>query len=116
MRSFIDLTGRVLTKSLVSVVLLLSLAAAGFAQLARVGPVDPFDGFPKWYQDKNGVALEHCVPDAAELAAGLCLLLPGNMTFPVVFPTSYPGESFYFAADASIALPSGGTAKLTIGH
>jgi Putative Ig domain len=101
---------------LATLLMLLAFVSAGFAQLARVGPVDPFDGFPQWYQDKNGIALEHCIPNPAELAAGLCLLLPGNMTFPVVFPTSYPDESFYFAADATIALPGGGTAKLVIGH
>jgi hypothetical protein len=32
------------------------------ADLAVVGPIDPVHGFPKWFQDSNGVALEIAPP------------------------------------------------------
>jgi Putative Ig domain len=109
--------GRTLKTATQCIALGLTLLAASSAsaQLARVGPVDPADGFPKWYQDKNGVALEHCVPNPSELTAGLCLLLPGDMSFPVSFPDAYPDESFYYNATADMTV-NGGRARLVISH
>jgi hypothetical protein len=76
-----------------------------FAQaqgLASVGPTDPGNGFPQFYQDKAGTALEPCI---ANLAAGdPCAIaavvpIPGA---PVVFPTNFPSEWFYWTGNARI--------------
>ena len=76
--------------------------ASAFADLARVGPIDPANGFPLWYQDKNGLVLDKCFP-TSNLAGGdpggaqqnACLL-----TFPppYTFPTNFPDEFFYLRA------------------
>src|SRR4051794_11988108 len=100
-----------------SMLFLLTLATLGTAnaQLARVGPVNPSHGFPEWYQDYTGIALDLCLPDPNELNAGLCLLLPGDIPgFPIVFPTSFPEEAFFYNATAQITLPNGGRATLVI--
>jgi hypothetical protein len=82
----------------------LSVAAGVSAQtegLERVGPVQPANGFPAWYQDKTGLTLEFCQPtNQAELDGGWCLLLPGDTTVPEVFPTTFADEHFYWAGDA----------------
>jgi Bacterial Ig domain len=72
------------------------------AQLARVGPVDPANQFPRWYQDKTGLALDHCLPqNQAEIV--WCLLPPiPNGTAPEIFPTNWAIENFY--ADATSGL------------
>ncbi|HET9696189.1 MAG TPA: hypothetical protein VFP40_04925 [Terriglobales bacterium] len=98
---------------LIFAIVLASLTAE--AQLARVGPVDPANGFPTWYQDQNGLALDFCLPDQIDLANGICLLVPGNVPgFPIIFPTSFPQEVFYYNVTGIINLPLGGTAKLEL--
>jgi hypothetical protein len=93
---------------------LLSLTA--HADLARRGPVDPANGFPTWYQDLNGFALDLCVPsgaDAGGLQAAQCLMeIPG----PYVFPTNFPDEAFYFRGTTDMAMPNGGRAVLVLAH
>lgn len=83
---------------------LMAAAAPVWAQpqgLERVGPPSPAHGFPGWYQDKTGLALEFCQPlNQGELADGWCLLLPGDTTVPESFPASFADEHFFFAADA----------------
>jgi len=102
--------------------LALSIAAIGitpsaFAVLDRAGPVDTVNGFPQWYADRNGVALELCVNiDPAVLAAGGCAVLPGAppagvLTVPEVFPANWSTEHFYTLA--SVKLLSAGLDKLT---
>ena len=71
-----------------SVVLLITLATLALfageaaAGLHRVGPINPtpsVGNFPAWYQDNTGITLEFCDPkNAAEVAGGWCLLLPGR--------------------------------------
>jgi hypothetical protein len=70
--------------------------------LASVGPTDPGNGFPQFYQDKAGTALEPClanltVGDPCAIAASLPA--PGS---PVVFPTNFPSEWFYWTGNARI--------------
>lgn len=88
------------------------------AVLERVGPPDnspAIGGYPAWYQDTTGLALEFCNPlNLAEVEGGWCLLLPGDVpVVPEVFPTSYFDEHFWFAAGAGITPASGGRALLT---
>jgi hypothetical protein len=79
-----------------------ALSQPAHAVLQRVGPVDGAHGFPAWYQDANGVALEFCAPTAqADLIAGLCAILPGTppaglSTLPETFPGNFSLEHFYY--------------------
>jgi hypothetical protein len=70
--------------------------------LASAGPTDPGNGFPQFYQDKTGTALEPCL---ANLAAGDPCAIAGSVpgpTAPVVFPTNFPSEWFYWTGNARI--------------
>ena len=94
-------------------------AAPAHAVLERVGPTstDPkIGGFPAWYQDTTGLALEFCSPlNQSEVDGGWCLLLPGDPpAVPEVFPNLFFDEHFYFAGTASITPASGGKALLTL--
>jgi hypothetical protein len=106
--------------------LLAGAPAVARAALERVGPTNPANGFPAWYQDRSGLILDFCSPvDAAEYEGGWCLLLatppPGNIPGgpPEVFPTNFSDEHFYFAADAVLPgptdPPTAPKAKLVIG-
>ena len=89
--------------TLLSALLIAATASAQVQGLERVGPTSPSNGYPLWYQDKSGVALEFCSPiNQAELDGGWCLLLPGNTVAPEIFPTQFFDEHFYWAGDASI--------------
>jgi len=78
-----------------------------FAELQRVGPVDAAHGFPAWYQDRSGMAMELCSIDSqATLDQGLCLLLPGNTTLNASgaeqFPQHWGLEHFYWGAATNV--------------
>jgi hypothetical protein len=104
-------------------VLLLGLGQA--AQAALVPPPGPNNpatttgtsggifGFPLWYQDTNDLRLELCLPNAAELAAGACLAAPPG-PLPIVFPTNFPDEAFWFAAEAFLPAPADGLLVLAL--
>ena len=106
-----------LMKTLAVSIAAIGLAPSAFAVLDRAGPVDPANGFPTWYLDKNGVALELCInTNAAVLAAGGCAVLPGPVpngvqTVPEVFPANWATEHFYTLA--SVKLATAGLDKLT---
>ena len=115
---FVPFKTRVGTRA---VALALALATSSFsahAILARTGPVSvapDVGGYPSWYQDTTGLALEFCGPqNAAEVAGGWCLLLP-PVVAPEVFPTTFFDEHFYFAAGAQIGTrQAGGKAILVM--
>jgi hypothetical protein len=85
---------------------MLAMASVAFADLNRVGPVNnpspPGNGFPLWYQDLNGMVLDMCIPttnitsDPQGLQTLACLLGPPAPPQPWTFPTTYPGELFYY--------------------
>ncbi|CAD5374002.1 Glycoprotein gp2 [Rubrivivax sp. A210] len=100
-----------------------ALAIASFAahaDLARVGPLNvpspAGHGFPLWYQDLNGLALDLCLPDAADpggLQGLVCLM---ETAPPYTFPSAFPGESFYFRATTpGMDMPGGKSAVLVLG-
>lgn len=93
-------------------------AGAAQAVLERAGPTSnapSVGGFPSWYQDTTGVALEFCDPkNQAEVDGGWCLLLPGDVNVPEVFPTNFFDEHFWFAADAAMTPANGGKALLVL--
>ncbi|MEW5745720.1 MAG: hypothetical protein AB1805_09840 [Nitrospirota bacterium] len=98
-------------------VLSLIVSSAAHAALNVMGPIDPNNGFPKYYQDSNGLALELCIPNVQELADGACLILPADVPSPlapIVFPTNFPGEAFWWAGGTIIDLPGGGSADLVM--
>ncbi|MBE0624568.1 MAG: cadherin-like domain-containing protein [Burkholderiales bacterium] len=104
-----------------AVALALALATSSFsahAVLERAGPVSAdaaVGGFPAWYQDTTGLGLEFCAPSSAsEVDGGWCLLLPGDVVAPEVFPTNFFDEHFYFAASVGLDLPGGGRAGLVM--
>jgi len=76
----------------------LALVTPAHAALTAVGPVDPVNGFPAWYQDANGVQLVLCIADPG------CPLSPAVADF--VAPD---GEAFYQLASATVTAPNGGT-------
>jgi len=95
---------------------LCGLVQTGQAALNAVdpGPYTAATGFfPQWYQDTEAVALDLClsktlssqVPPAVP-PADMCTLLPNPGVFddalPIVFPTNYPDEGFWFTGDAAI--------------
>ncbi|BAN50741.1 hypothetical protein [Metapseudomonas resinovorans] len=65
--------------------------------------------FPAWYQDSHGRALDLCLSKAQSSrvpGSFMCNLLPTPGVFdetqPVVFPTNFPDEAFWFTGDAAI--------------
>lgn len=108
---------------LVSAFLILLLLLAGavpvaYAVLERVGPINPdptVGGYPAWYQDTNGLALEFCNPlNQDEVDGGWCLLLAGDVVIPEHFPDNFFDEHFWFAADTGMTLANGGRALLVL--
>jgi hypothetical protein len=99
-------------------VLILAFAAPyAAAELKRVGPVDPATGYPAWYQDTTGLALNLCVPNAAELVTGSCLIFASDLPNPSRlehFPDNFFDEHFWYNLNTSIPTASG-NAKLVIG-
>src|SRR5690349_19269548 len=94
-------------------------APAAQAVLLDVGPTNlpspPGNGFPFWYRDTNRLALEPCLSKAALPSGPACVLLadPGfNPALPIVFPTNYPIETFYFVSDAILNVGAGGGFKV----
>ncbi|HEX9180215.1 MAG TPA: cadherin-like domain-containing protein [Burkholderiales bacterium] len=89
------------------------------AVLERAGPVGTapsVGGFPSWYQDTTGVALEFCDPQTqSELDGGWCLLLPGDApAVPEVFPNLFGDEHFYWAGTAAAPTADGSRALLVL--
>jgi len=98
--------------------LAVGIASPAHAELDRVGPTsaDPrVGGFPAWYQDKTGIAIEFCAPiNQAEVDGGYCNVVTGDVIPPEVFPTNFFDEHFYFAAGADLAPANGGRALLVL--
>jgi VCBS repeat-containing protein len=109
------------SSALLRVASALALAATALpahATLERVGPVNPaptVGGFPAWYQDTTGLAVEFCDPtNQSEVDGGWCVVLPTDVNIPESFPTNFFDEHFYFDSTASIAPASGGKALLVM--
>ncbi len=83
-----------------------SANAQGTVGLARVGPVDPSNGFPLFYEDASGLRLGLCTNP------NVCFFLAPNPTAPVAFPANWPDEAFYYAANASMSGVGGARALL----
>ena len=78
-----------------------------------VGPISEFDGFPVWYKDENGLRLQLNVNPADPFSGITPAGLP-NPSQPVSFPDNYPGEAFYFQAEAEMTTGTGERARLVL--
>lgn len=95
-----------LTASVVTTANAQLISTGASVGLERAGPIDPQNGFPQWYQDKTGLALELLTPkSAAELAAGYNVVLATDTVYPEVFPSSWFVEHFYFMARSVMTVP-----------
>jgi hypothetical protein len=67
--------------------------------LQKAGPINPENGFPDWYKDKSGTALEPCL----EPKNPMCIIgnVP-NVDAPVKFTENFPDEFFYYALSSAI--------------
>jgi hypothetical protein len=81
-----------------------------------IGPIDLRHGFPLWYQDDAGVRLTLCLD-----ANGLCIAsLPDTTQQPSVADgggsssSNFPGEAFWWYAEANITRAGGGKALLVL--
>ena len=97
----------------------LLMAATSQADLFRVGPNDlpspPGHGYPQWYQDTNGLALDLCIPQTLnQLDPCLATPLPGEPlpSLPFVFPDNWSDEFFWFAAESILDMGNGESALL----
>lgn len=109
---------KTLFKTLLASILLLASVATTQAALFAVGPNQvpspPGNGFPLWYQDLGANILDLCLPrNAVQLNAGICLITNptldplAGINLPIVFPTNYPDEAFYWNASAIFDLLPG---------
>ncbi|WP_051479200.1 VCBS repeat-containing protein [Arthrobacter sp. H5] len=89
------LTSSVLSTALLMAALAPLAVAPAQAQLSAVGPINSQTGYPEWYSDGT-VKLELCYT-----ANSGCLAEPPDPTAPVSHPGNFPGEAFWFAAEAS---------------
>ena len=100
-------------------VLVVSALAQGIAQAALFavdpGPYTPANGgFASWYQDSHGRTLDLClskalssrVPSTPGAPSYMCSLLPTPGVFddaqPIVFPTNFPDEAFWFTGETTV--------------
>ena len=100
-------------------VLVVSALAQGIAQAALFavdpGPYAPATGgFASWYQDTHGRTLDLClskalssrVPSAPGAPSYMCSLLPTPGVFddtqPIVFPSNFPDEAFWFTGETTL--------------
>jgi hypothetical protein len=82
------------------------------AALGRVGPVNPANGFPVWYQDTAGLRLDLCLDQN-----GFCLTEEPNTAAPISFPNNFGPEAFWWMAETAIddsAGPTGLNALLVL--
>src|SRR2546422_9977784 len=86
-----------------------SIVEARAGGLSTFGPIDLANGYPLWYQDANGLTLQHCLSQT-----GFCFTSEPNPALPISFPDNFGIEAFYFFASSTINLPSGGSALCTL--
>jgi len=108
-----EVTQRLDCKATVLVTLLgiLLLAAGANAQLAAFGPIHPSNGYPVYYQDFTGLALEQCLDNLDPLCD--VIGVPDPLS-PVSFPDNFPDELFWWTAGAIMPTNGGGDALLVL--
>lgn len=87
--------------TVLTVAMLLTFNQSAHANLAAVGPTDPANGFPVWFQDSNGLTLKLC------LGSGFCIADPviaGNAFSEQI---GFGSEAFWFDASSDLAFAGG---------
>ena len=83
--------------------------------LATAGPTHPVHGFPLWFGDSNQLRLELVLEPDRQAPA---LEDRPRPTKPLQFPDNFPGEAFYFLAEARLSVAAtgqpGGRARVTM--
>jgi hypothetical protein len=79
----------------------------------EVGPIKALHGFPEWYRDENGLRLQLNV-DPSDPFSGITPADLPNPAQPVSFPDNFPGEAFYYAAEAEMETGTGERARLVL--
>ncbi|MFA5111874.1 MAG: hypothetical protein WC443_10745 [Desulfobaccales bacterium] len=109
---------RRITAILLAIALVAALPPAAFAKLAAVGPINPANGFPLYFQDSNGVAVELPAPPIGDPDG----LVTPTMTFDAVDPNNpfsvqigFGTEAFYWIAAVNLDLPNGNRALVEFG-
>lgn len=95
-----------------SVALLLALLLAlpvADAALTTVGPINPENGFPSWYEDSNGLRLTMCLD-----LQGMCDVALPDPSAPISFPDNFPDEAVWWSGEAELAVGNGGDARLVM--
>ncbi len=95
----------------------IEMPISGFGQDPRlpmrvVGPIDLAYGFPVWYTDEAGLRLTLCLDQS-----GLCLGKlpdPGSPAAVSDAQDNFPGEAFWWYAEAKISRPNGGKVLLVL--
>lgn len=75
-------------------------------RMKYAGPKHPDFGFPLWYEDATGTRLGLGIPADQFTPAIGAMQHPGA---PLVFPTNFPEEAFYFYADSRMDIGGAGT-------
>ena len=83
----------------VGLALVAALATPAFGALAAVGPVNPNNGFPAWYQDATGLALEIGLDPVNSIFDPP---IAGNAFSEQI---GFGAEAFYFGADSDLPAP-----------
>lgn len=83
--------------------LVFSLCQGASAELAAVGPVNSTNGFPSWYTDENGVALQLCL-DPVNCSFDAPII--GNLFSQQI---GFGEKAFYWSASAQLAVGPGGS-------
>jgi hypothetical protein len=91
------------------------------SSLAKVGPINPQNGFPFWHEDRNGTRLDMCLnPIAAPEPGGGHCATPFEMPPDwqpgdgVSFPNKFPGEAFWFTGESGMDTSDKGSADLVM--
>lgn len=92
--------------SVVALVLILAGTSAAIGE-SRVGPTDPINGYPMFYEDANGLRLDLCTD------LNKCFFEPPDPGLPASFPDNWPDEAFYWAAE-SIMQEADGTKAILV--
>src|SRR5262245_1892136 len=80
---------------------------------AGIGPVNPANGYPRYYVDASGLALGPCLDPTTGLCVVAAADLP-NPAAPVSFPGNFFDEWFYWLANAKMPVGATGLGTLVM--
>lgn len=92
--------------------LLAGSGTPGQAELAAVGPIDPNNGYPFYYEDATGLRLQPCLNVGPCLQLTDVTLVDPTLPFPENYDNTWPDEAFYWTGDASLVTTGGGQGLL----